>query len=111
VLYECKLVVFALVVALYALLGLLSPVDYDLVLFHDRFELLFLVAHDIHTIVDQTPVPPMILEDLLDDPLVIRIKRLELGLSLMLALNERLRVIDQVDIEDVEGVEVVQVEV
>jgi hypothetical protein len=47
VLNESKLVVLALVVPLDALLGLLAPIDDDLVLLHERSDLLLSVAHDV----------------------------------------------------------------
>lgn len=112
VLYECQIVVLALVVAFDTFKTQLLPVNDDVVPFNKNLDLLLILAHHVVLLrQDAFPMLSMIFQDFFNDSLVLRVEGLQKHLSLRFPLHEAFCLVHQIDVEHVEIVEVVQVKV
>ena len=107
VLNESEFIVFAFVIAFKTLLCLPSSVDYDFVLLHQSSDLLLCFTHYVIFIRYQASVLSVVLEDLLNYPLVLRILSFELVLFFYFSLDEGLRMVYKIDVENIESIQIV----
>ena len=110
VLDEGLIIILALIVPLDGLLAHLAPVDVDLELLDELTYPLLCVAHHILAFrQDILAVLPVIFKYLINDSLVLRVEALEEGVPFLLALDERLGLIEEVNVLHIEFVKLVQV--
>ena len=107
--YKREVIVLTLVVSIVSLLAHKHPVDLDVVLLREPLNVFLVLTHNDLVTAYVLLVSLEIFNDLVYDPLVLRVQRLHELLSLLLALHETLGLVKQVNVHHVKVVQIVQV--
>ena len=106
---KCLIVVLALVVALVPLFAHENSVDLDTILISESLHVFLVLTHDYFVTTQVFFVSLQVLYDFIDYSLVLRVQRLHELLSFLLALNETLCLVQQINVHHIEVIKVIQV--